>query len=249
MYLFVYIYIEVCVLLEGDHSLFCSLWRTLPATHAHTPLWTEFWGLKGRAHWSFILGASRTRKADYWTSKVAEMASQSTNQGKGLNFAVKCMLNLSTCDPMKFKFSSPHTVSSFLMLRVVWVVELGRVCQWEMVRWDCRDPHTVSSFLMLRVVCVLLFETEHIKLRKSSSTKAKTTELCFLCFFCLVPTRLTFHRQSIDHKLMRKLSDVISLSLGKFLITIQQWDNWKMIYKWIRLEHKTIGPQNAFWIS
>ena len=25
MYLFVYIYIEVCVLLEADHSLFCSL--------------------------------------------------------------------------------------------------------------------------------------------------------------------------------------------------------------------------------
>ena len=34
------------------------------------------------------------------------MASQSTNQGNGLNFAEKCMLNLSTCDPMKFKFSS-----------------------------------------------------------------------------------------------------------------------------------------------
>ena len=104
--IYIYIYIEVCGLLEEYYSLFSSLWRTLPATHAHTPLWTEFWGLKGRAHWSFILGASRTRKADYWTSKVVEMASQSTNQGNGLNFAVKCMLNLSTCDPMKFKFSS-----------------------------------------------------------------------------------------------------------------------------------------------
>ena len=31
------------------------------------------------------------------------MASQSTNQGNGLNFAVKCMLNLSTCDPMQFQ--------------------------------------------------------------------------------------------------------------------------------------------------
>ena len=81
-YIYIYIYRGVCAFGGGPLS-FCSLWRTLPVTHAHTPLWIEFWGLKGRAHWSFILGASCTRKADYWTSKIAEMASQSTNQGNG----------------------------------------------------------------------------------------------------------------------------------------------------------------------
>ena len=119
IYIYIYIYVFICIYIYRERCLhflrehpFFFL-RALPQTHSHTPLWTEFWGLKGRAHWSFILGASRTRKADYWTSKVAEMASQSTNQGNGLNFAVKCMLNLSTCDPMKFKFSSWHPVPRY----------------------------------------------------------------------------------------------------------------------------------------
>ena len=113
IYLYIYIYRErdVCIFLE---SIFSSFWELSRQTQSHAPLWTEFWGLKGRAHWSFILGASRTRKADYWTSKVAEMASQSTNQGNGLNFDEKCMLNLSTCDPMKFKFSSLEAIVFFL---------------------------------------------------------------------------------------------------------------------------------------
>ena len=80
IFIYIYIYRDVCIFLE---SIFSSFWELSRQTQSHAPLWTEFWGLKGRAHWSLILGASRTRKADYWTSKVAEIASQSTNQGNG----------------------------------------------------------------------------------------------------------------------------------------------------------------------
>ena len=91
IYIFVYIYIEMC--LHFLVSILSSLWRALQAnTLTHSTLdWIL--GDKGRAHWSLVLGPSRTRKADYWISKGAEMTSQSTNQGNGLNFAIKWMLN------------------------------------------------------------------------------------------------------------------------------------------------------------
>ena len=81
----------MCLDFSVEHPFF-SL-RALPAnTLTHSTLdWIL--GDKGRVHWSLILGPSRTRKADDWISKGVEMASQSMNQGNGLNFAIKCMLN------------------------------------------------------------------------------------------------------------------------------------------------------------
>ena len=49
IYLYIYIYIEREVFAFFREHPFFFL-RALPQTHSHTPLWTEFWGLKGRAH-------------------------------------------------------------------------------------------------------------------------------------------------------------------------------------------------------
>ena len=88
---YIYIYIYVFAFLV---SILSSLFEELSRqTHSHTPLWTEFWEKREELINRSFSDHHAPEKQIIGYQRRAEMTSQSTNQGNGLNFAVKCMLN------------------------------------------------------------------------------------------------------------------------------------------------------------
>ena len=108
----IYIYIErerdvFAFLVSILSSLFEELSRQ---THSHTPLWTEFWEKREELINRSFSDHHAPEKQIIGYQRRAEMTSQSTNQGNGLNFAVKCMLtyqHVSLCN-----LNSHHMVHS-----------------------------------------------------------------------------------------------------------------------------------------
>ena len=85
IYIYIYIYVCVCLCAFWNASSFLLLESTL-GKHTHTCTLDWILGGKERAHWSLVLGPSRTWKAAYWISAGEEMASHGMNQGNRMNF-------------------------------------------------------------------------------------------------------------------------------------------------------------------
>ena len=87
----IYIYRGVCFWRWTTLSF--VLFEEHSRPHTHTLHWTEFWETREEFIDRSFSDHHALGKQIIGYQRRAEMASQSTNQGNGLNFAGKCMLN------------------------------------------------------------------------------------------------------------------------------------------------------------